>query len=111
MSGAAGATLLVSVLRLPNCPASKAPGFFLKGQNVGIPAVIVSSGGLPIVEATNGLGVPMTEATNGFGIPVTFADFGLPVVGITSSSTPTGDGTMDFSNPDNSGLIILLEDI
>ena len=33
--------------------------------------------------------------------------------GVVASNpgTPTGDGTMDFSNADDSGLIILLEDI
>jgi hypothetical protein len=29
----------------------------------------------------------------------------------SNPGTPTGDGTMDFSNADDSGLIILLEDI
>ena len=46
------------------------------------PVVVVASGGLPIVEATNGFGVPMTVASNGYGLPVTIATngLGLPVV-------------------------------
>lgn len=45
---------------------------------MGIPFVVVASGGLPVVNvstgvqmdiATNGFGIPVTIATNGFGIP------------------------------------------
>lgn len=52
------------------------------------PIVIVSSGGVPVTEATNGYGAPVTVATNGFGTPVTVvASGGLPVVG--SGIVPT----------------------
>lgn len=82
---------------------------------MGIPVVIVTSGGIAVTESTSSFGAPMTEATNGFGIPVTFVDSGgLAVVGISAApSTPTGDGSMDFSiaTGDNTGLLALLEDI
>lgn len=46
------------------------------------PIVIVPTGGIPITEATNGLGMPVTVAANGFGIPVTIVPSGgMPVVG------------------------------
>ena len=46
------------------------------------PIVVVASGGLPVVEAINGLGVPVTVATNGYGRAVTIATngYGMPVV-------------------------------
>ena len=48
---------------------------------MGWPFVIVTSGGLPVTVADNGIGLPYEEATNGFGIAVTFvASGGLPVV-------------------------------
>jgi len=41
-----------------------------------------------------------------------FGRLGASVKAATGGGgTPTGDGTMDFSNADDSGLIILLEDI
>lgn len=46
------------------------------------PIVIVASGGLPITEATNGLGMPVSVAANGMGTPVTVVSSGgMPVVG------------------------------
>jgi hypothetical protein len=38
---------------------------------MGLPVVTVASGGLPVVESTNGRGTPVSEATNGKGTPVT----------------------------------------
>lgn len=45
---------------------------------MGIPVVVVASGGVPVVNTSSGL--PMDVATNGFGIPVTIATngFGIP---------------------------------
>lgn len=50
------------------------------------PIVVVASGGLPVTEATNGLGMPVVQAANGLGIPVTIvASGGTPVVGSGNS--------------------------
>lgn len=80
---------------------------------MGIPVVIVDSGGLAVRESDNGFGTPMDEATNGFGIPVTFVDVGgQPVVGISNgasirlsantiaenSADGTAVGTLSISN-------------
>ena len=46
---------------------------------MGMPVVTVASGGLPVVEATNGYGTPVTEAANGRGIAVTKVVIALPV--------------------------------
>jgi len=43
-----------------------------------LPVVTVASGGLPVVEVTNGRGLPVTEATNGRGLPVTKVTGGKP---------------------------------
>lgn len=52
---------------------------------MGWPVVPVDSGGVPVTEATNGLGAPVTIATNGLGIAVTLVESGgMPVVGATS---------------------------
>lgn len=52
---------------------------------MGLPVVIVASGGLPVVVSTSGYGLPMTVSTSGFGIAVTQATSGrgLAVTGIT----------------------------
>lgn len=48
----------------------------------GFPIVIVPSGGLPVTEATDGLGTPVSVAANGFGFAVTVVSSGgMPVVG------------------------------
>ena len=46
------------------------------------PIVVVAAGGLPVVEAINGLGVPVTVTSNGYGRAVTIATngYGMPVV-------------------------------
>lgn len=44
---------------------------------MGIPVVVVASGGLPVVNFSGG--VPMEVATNGFGIPVTIATNGFGI--------------------------------
>ena len=71
------------------------------------PVVVVASGGLPIVVATNGFGTPMTIATNGYGTPVTIATngYGIPVVGVTTggaipavTATPVVSGTPTVPN-------------
>lgn len=62
---------------------------------MGIPVVIVPSGGLPVTVATNGLGIPMTLASNGLGRPVTFTAKGIPVVGI--SNDPFAQFTYDLN--------------
>jgi hypothetical protein len=49
---------------------------------MGAPVLVVSSGGLPVTEATNGYGMPVTVATNGIGTPITIVSSGgFPVVG------------------------------
>lgn len=49
---------------------------------MGWPIVIVTTGGIPVTEATNKLGTPVEVAANGRGTPVTIvANGGLPVVG------------------------------
>lgn len=50
---------------------------------MGIPVVLVDSGGLPVTEALNGFGSPITVADNGFGLAITIvASGGQPVVGL-----------------------------
>jgi hypothetical protein len=70
------------------------------------PIVTVTSGGIPVTEATNGFGTPVEEAANGFGTAVTFVESGgLPVlggVGTTLLAAPTlswTSGTTD-NTPD-----------
>ena len=56
---------------------------------MGLPVVIVPSGGLPVTEATNGFGLPVEIAANGFGIAVTIvASCGLPVIGTGGGPQP-----------------------
>ncbi len=56
-----------------------------------LPIVIVSSGGWPITEASNGLGAPVVVAANGFGIAATIvASGGVPVVGLDRHGVRTG---------------------
>jgi hypothetical protein len=45
--------------------------------------VLVSSGGVPIVESGNGFGTPVQQAANGLGLKVTIATNGIgwPVIG------------------------------
>jgi hypothetical protein len=72
---------------------------------MGIPVVIVVSGGLPVTVSTSGYGVPMTEAL--FGIPVTQATNGLPVTGITFGpdvTAPIITSASAVSWPENSIL-------
>lgn len=47
------------------------------------PIVVVASGGVPVVEASNGQGTPVQQAADGKGVAVTIATngFGVPVVG------------------------------
>jgi hypothetical protein len=44
---------------------------------MGIPFVVVASGGLPVINTPNG--IPMDLASNGFGIPVTIATDGFGI--------------------------------
>ena len=44
---------------------------------MGIPFVVVASGGIPVVNTTAGM--PMTLAANGMGIPVTIATNGFGI--------------------------------
>ncbi len=56
---------------------------------MGIPVVVVPSGGIPVTEVTSGFGTPVTVATNGFGMAVTIVTSGgLPVVGSGSAPLP-----------------------
>lgn len=65
------------------------------------PIVIVSSGGLPITEASNGQGMPVSVAANGYGIPCTVVSSGgIPVVG-------SGAGTTTFDPVNISAGMVL----
>jgi hypothetical protein len=55
---------------------------------MGLPVVIVASGGLPVTQAANGL--PVTVATNGYGIPVTLVTSGGMSVTATAGSALGG---------------------
>ena len=49
-----------------------------------------------------------------FGLGISFGRMGvIPKHVVVSAGTPTGDGTMDFSNAtgDDTGLLAILEDI
>jgi hypothetical protein len=49
---------------------------------MGWPVVVVAKGGIPVTEASAGLGTPLSIATNGYGTAVTVVGSGgLPVVG------------------------------
>lgn len=68
---------------------------------MGIPVVVVSSGGLPVTESASGLATPMEIASNGFGIPVTVVNSGgLPVAGVGVGPEAVTSGTLisDFEN-------------
>ena len=56
---------------------------------MGLPVIIVPSGGLPVSISTNGYGLPVTLSTNGYGVPITqaVAGYGLPVVGVSFGPT------------------------
>lgn len=57
---------------------------------MGLPVVIVSSGGIPVTESTNSFGSPVTISMNGFGVAVSLVDSGgIPVV-INLSPAPDG---------------------
>lgn len=57
---------------------------------MGIPAVIVESGGIPVTISDNAS--PFEIAENGFGIAITIVESGgLPVSGISAGSEPPGD--------------------
>lgn len=48
----------------------------------------------------------------GFGLGSIFGKLGASQKhGASTPAVPTGDGTMDFSNADDSALVALLEDI
>jgi hypothetical protein len=49
---------------------------------MGMSVVTVATGGMPVVESTNGYGLPVTEAANKFGMAVTkvVGKPGLPVI-------------------------------
>lgn len=55
---------------------------------MGIPVVLVDSGGIPVTESENGIGTPVDIAANGFGVAVTIVDRGgSPVTGIHATSS------------------------
>lgn len=57
---------------------------------MGMPVVIVSSGGLAVTEVASGFGLPVSITANGYGIAITIvASGGLPVVGSGASSGPS----------------------
>lgn len=49
---------------------------------MGMPVVVVASGGLAVTNMTNGTGLPC-DMVSGYGIPVTHAPNGMPVSGVT----------------------------
>lgn len=55
---------------------------------MGIPFVVVASGGIPVVNTT--AGIPMDIATNGFGIPVTIATNGFGIAANLNGYNPGG---------------------
>lgn len=57
---------------------------------MGIPFVVVASGGLPVVNAAGG--IPMDIATNGFGIPVTIATNGFGIAANLIGYNPSPGG-------------------
>lgn len=93
---------------------------------MGLPVVIVASGGLPVTEVANAKGAPVEVATNGFGIPVTLvASGGLPITGAytpydpaVTMPTPTGATVIATSAADfntkyqaaSSGDMVLVAD-
>jgi len=88
---------------------------------MGLPVVVMASGGLAVTEASNGLGLRADVATNGLGIGVTIVSaLGLPIIFYGPDGTPWPGGVapgggdapiMAFNAVDNSQLIVLLEDI
>jgi hypothetical protein len=53
--------------------------------------ITVDAGGIPVTEATNGVGTPVIESTNGFGLAVTVVEAGgLAVVGLETAEPPEG---------------------
>jgi hypothetical protein len=76
---------------------------------MGMPIVIVASGGRPVVLATNGYGMPCEIASNGFGIPVTIASngYGLAVTGFSigpDTTAPIITSSNAISVPENQVL-------
>lgn len=65
---------------------------------MGIPIVIVASGGLAVTEAESGFGTPVSVSEDGFGLPVTLVDSGgLPVVGAVSAPSAFATGALSFN--------------
>lgn len=76
---------------------------------MGIPFVVVASGGLPVVNTAGG--IPMDIATNGFGIPVTIATNGFGIAANLIGYSAGGGAALQFNVASNSMYIPLLEDI
>ena len=76
------------------------------------PAVVVTTGGMPVTVATNGRGTPMTVVSNGYGIPVrVVASGGMPVVGIVTGpdvTAPIITSSNTISQPENTALVHFL---
>jgi len=76
------------------------------------PVVVVTTGGMPVTVATNGLGTPMTVVSNGYGIPVrVVASGGMPVVGVVTGpdvTAPIITSSNTISQPENTALVHFL---
>ena len=60
---------------------------------MGLPVVVMASGGLAVTEASNGLGLRADVATNGLGIGVTIVSaLGLPIIFYGPDGTPWPGG-------------------
>ena len=60
---------------------------------MGLPVVVMASGGLAVTEAANGLGLRADVATNGLGIGVTIVSaLGLPIIFYGPDGTPWPGG-------------------
>jgi hypothetical protein len=76
---------------------------------MGMPVVTVATGGMPVVESTNGRGTPVTEATNKFGIAVTkvVGKPGLPVIFVSPPlARATRQEPADANLPDRADPLV-----
>jgi len=71
---------------------------------MGWPVVVVAKGGIPVTEASAGLGTPLSVATNGYGTAVTVVGSGgLPVIG-SGGAVGGGGETSGWPDASNTGV-------
>lgn len=74
---------------------------------MGMPVVIVDSGGLAVTESTNGIGTPVTISQTGYGMPVTLVDSGgMSVIGAAAIPTNLLQASSDFDRWTASGVTV-----